>query len=99
MTGFLFLKISHHCGLLAQIPSKWWKFQHLSLILYVRSIGQKPNLRLADLDALVDEEPHDLGGPSSRRVVQGVVAPLGAGVEVGAALQQQLQDVDAAVVS
>ena len=60
--------------------------------------SRQNNLRLPDLDALVDEEPHDLGAASPRRVVQRVVAPLGAGVEVGPRPQQQIQDVDPAVV-
>ena len=62
------------------------------------SLEFRPNLRLPDLDALSDEEPHDLGAAPPGRVVQRVVAPLGAGVEVGPRPQQQIQDVDPAVV-
>ena len=64
----------------------------------IPTCGRTSHLGLPGLDAFGDEEPHDLGAAPPGCVVQCVVAPLGAGVEVGPALQEQLQNVDTAVV-
>jgi hypothetical protein len=56
------------------------------------------HLWFSDLNSLCDEELHDLRAAPPGRVVKRIVAPLGAGVEVGAARKKKLKNVDAAVV-